>query len=283
MSPIDSTLDRVQIKLAGGGQPVVLVPTYVNEQGPYDFVLDTGACTCLITEELAHTLAISAVRTEAGMGAGGPVSIGFGSANSIAVGQARAADVEIGITGELDRISAVVGVPILGALGSGFLSRFRLLLDYQAQTLELAESGDFSDEPDARETRLEFHLAAAEKPLIMIPVWLNGRGPYQFALDTGASTTVISSDVARELGIAGSGIPRVTGGGGSVAALRAKVDSITVGTAAGADSAVVILDGLEALSATLGTRLDGILGYNFLRAFIVTIDYPRQVLTLRNQ
>jgi predicted aspartyl protease len=217
------------------------------------------------------------------MGAAGPVSIGFGAANSMAVGQARASDVEIGITGELGRIATVVGASIHGALGFPFLSRFRLSLDYRTQTLELGESGDSAAAPDEQETRLEFQLAAAEKPLIMIPAWLNGSGPYQFALDTGASTTVISSDVAGELGIAGSGIPNVTGGGGSVAALKAKVDSILVGTAGASDCAVVILDALAALSTALGTRLDGILGYNFLRDFIITIDYPRQLLTLRSQ
>jgi predicted aspartyl protease len=283
MSQIDSTLEKVHIKLAGGRQPLVLIPTHINEQGPYDFVLDTGACTCLITQDLARSLGISATRTESGMGAAGPVSIGFGAANSMAVGQARASDVEIGITGELGRIATVVGASIHGALGFPFLSRFRLSLDYRTQTLELGESGDSAAAPDEQETRLEFQLAAAEKPLIMIPAWLNGSGPYQFALDTGASTTVISSDVAGELGIAGSGIPNVTGGGGSVAALKAKVDSILVGTAGASDCAVVILDALAALSTALGTRLDGILGYNFLRDFIITIDYPRQLLTLRSQ
>jgi predicted aspartyl protease len=273
---------RVDIKLAGGKQPVVLAPTFVNGEGPYDFVLDTGAGTCLIVPELAGELGIVAARTTRGMGAAGAVTIGFGAAGSIAVGRARVSGLEIGITSELYRIASAVGAPIHGALGFPFLSRFRVTVDYGARLLELSESGESSAGFHAQEARIEFQLAAAQKPLILIPAWLNGRGPYQFALDTGASTTVISSETARELGIAGSPIPNVMGGGGAIPALAARLGSIRIGTAVASDLAVLILEALSTLSAALGTRLDGILGYNFLRGFSVAIDYPQRVVALRS-
>ena len=66
-------------------QPVVLAPTFVNGEGPYDFVLDTGEGTCLIVPELAAELGIVAARTTKGMGAAGAVTIGFGAADSMVV------------------------------------------------------------------------------------------------------------------------------------------------------------------------------------------------------
>jgi predicted aspartyl protease len=146
----------------------------------------------------------------------------------------------------------------------------------------LGQSRESSNGLHPAETRINFQLAAAQKPLILLPAWLNGRGPFQFALDTGASTTVISSETARELCIAGSPIPNVTGGGGVIPASSATLGSIAIGTAVAHDLAILILDALTMLSTALGTRLDGILGYNFLREFTVTVDYPQRALSLRS-
>jgi hypothetical protein len=37
---------------------------------------------------------------------------------------------------------------------------------------------------------------------------------------------------------------------------------------------VIVGDFLDMLSGVIGTKLDGIIGYNFLRHFRVVIDYP---------
>jgi len=44
--------------------------------------------------------------------------------------------------------------------------------------------------------------------------------------------------------------------------------------------AVVVADFFETLSAVVGAKLDGIVGYNFLRNYKVVIDYPGEMLTL---
>jgi hypothetical protein len=42
---------------------------------------------------------------------------------------------------------------------------------------------------------------------------------------------------------------------------------------------VAVMD-LGVLSRAAGVRLQGIIGYNFLKSFRVTIDYPRKLLRL---
>jgi predicted aspartyl protease len=37
--------------------------------------------------------------------------------------------------------------------------------------------------------------------LIVVPVTINGRGPYRFLLDTGASTTILSTAIADRLNL----------------------------------------------------------------------------------
>ena len=50
----------------------------------------------------------------------------------------------------------------------------------------------------------------------------------------------------------------------------AKIDNMTV----------VVADFFEMLSSAIGAKLDGIVGYNFLRNYKVVIDYPGEKLTL---
>ena len=44
--------------------------------------------------------------------------------------------------------------------------------------------------------------------------------------------------------------------------------------------AVVVADFFTMLSAAVGAKLDGIVGYNFLRNYKVVIDYLGETLTL---
>jgi hypothetical protein len=46
------------------------------------------------------------------------------------------------------------------------------------------------------------------------------------------------------------------------------------------DHAIGVGQFLATLSAAIGVKLDGILGYNFLNQFRVTIVYPRGILEL---
>ncbi len=59
-----------------------------------------------------------------------------------------------------------------------------------------------------------------------------------------------------------------------------KAKSFEVGTSAVLNLAIISSDFLPTLSQAAGAKLDGIVGYNFLREFRVTIDYPQGRLLL---
>ncbi len=44
--------------------------------------------------------------------------------------------------------------------------------------------------------------------------------------------------------------------------------------------AVVVADFFSMLSNAIGAKLDGIVGYNFLRNYKVALDYPNEILSL---
>ncbi|MGB8322898.1 MAG: hypothetical protein WCE52_08050 [Candidatus Acidiferrum sp.] len=43
----------------------------------------------------------------------------------------------------------------------------------------------------SHETGVTFRLAGSKQALILVPVFVDGRGPYSFVVDTGATTTVV--------------------------------------------------------------------------------------------
>lgn len=122
-----------------------------------------------------------------------------------------------------------------------------------------------------------------EKPLITVETMVNGKGPFNFVVDTGASHTVITNQTAKKLGISlqETGCCESTrgrsaqGAGGVVAARTTTVDSIRVGDTEEKDIEVAIID-LTDLSTTLKQTLDGIIGKNFMKNYRVIIDYPNQ-------
>jgi len=108
----------------------------------------------------------------------------------------------------------------------------------------------------------------------------NGRGPFQFAVDTGTSTSTISPEFAKQLGV--QSLPAGTGttGGAPVDFSAGMLESFQLGGAKIDNMPVVVADFFTMLNAAIGAKLDGIVGYNFLRNYKVMIDYPGETLTL---
>ena len=270
---------EVGFRLAGGAQPLIILPASVNGSGPHQFILDTGASVSMLTPELAGRLNVAVTGSKEAKGAGGKVTLSLGAVESLAVGQARTENVQVAITNELHRIGAAVGARIDGNIGYNYLKDFSLTLDYQKQTLKLAQAERESNGNGAR-AEIKFKLAHPSKPLILVPASLNGEGPYIMALDTGASSTVLSAEVAEILGIKGTPIPNITGGGGTMRGSTGILRSVTVGEAKLENLTIVMSDFLSMLSQMVTTKLDGIIGHNFLKEFKVTIDYPNETLRL---
>jgi len=271
---------RLNFRLAGGAQPLILLPVRINGAGPFDFILDTGAGTSLVSSELGHTLGIKVVGSKEGQSAGGAVSVSLARLDTLEVGSAKLNDVDVGLV-DLSHIGKTVGAKIDGDLGYNFLKYFRITLDYRKNEIRFDDPKRFeSVGPSKAVTEIPMRLASPAKPLILVDVYANGRGPFQFAVDTGASTTAITPELAKELGVASSPIGAATTAGAHVAVTGGILQSFQVGGAKIQNSNVVVGDFFGMLSKAIGAKLDGIVGYNFLRNYKVALDYPNETLTL---
>lgn len=116
--------------------------------------------------------------------------------------------------------------------------------------------------------------------LALVPVTVAGQGPFPFALDTGASQSVVDLDVKDRTNLPEVGRTReVTGILGTGEAIVVQVDDWQ------ADD--VTLPPVRAIALDLpkpaeGEGLAGLLGSDVLSTFgAITVDYERQVLILR--
>lgn len=270
---------KTKFRLAGGTQPLILVPVQVNERGPFDFILDTGAGTSLLSSDLAKQLDVKTIGSKEGQSAGGKVSVSLAKVDSLAVGETKLADVDVGIV-DLSHIGKTVGAQIDGDLGYNFLKHFRVTINYRDCELRLEDPKRVESFARGTRTEIPIRLANPAKPLILVDVHANGRGPFQFAIDTGTSTTAITPELAKQLGVEISPVGAGTTGGAPIDFHAGSLQSFQLGGAKIDNMDVVVADFFTMLNAAIGAKLDGIVGYNFLRAYKVVIDYPGENLTL---
>jgi len=115
---------------------------------------------------------------------------------------------------------------------------------------------------------------------VFVDVFVNGKGPYKFILDTGAIATV-SDAVARDLklkveaGEEGSGVGEKTVRSGRTHIRELKLGNVTL-----RDLDVGVLS-LDDAPAVFGSKpVDGIIGLPIFEKAIVTFDYVKREVTL---
>jgi predicted aspartyl protease len=270
---------KTKFRFAGGAQPLILLPVHVNEQGPFDFILDTGAGTSLLSLELAKQLDVKIIGSKQGHRAGGKVSVSLAKVDSLAVGETKFLALDVGIV-DLSQIAKTVGAKIDGDLGYNFLKHFRVTIDYRDCQIRLDDPKRVEAFERGAQAEVPIRLANPAKPLILVDAHANGRGPFQFAIDTGTSTTVITPDLAKQLGVETSPVGAGTTGGAHVDFSGGSLGPFQLGGAKIDNMSVVVADFFTMLNAAVGANLDGIVGYNFLRNYKVVIDYPGETLTL---
>ena len=113
--------------------------------------------------------------------------------------------------------------------------------------------------------------------LIFTAVMVNGKGPYQFAIDTGATQTVVSEKLAKEAGLEEitSTVVFGIGGAGKVETKLYKMKELKVGDVTVKNTPVGTFN-----DPLISQFADGILGTSIFSDFIVTVDYPAGQLQL---
>jgi predicted aspartyl protease len=132
--------------------------------------------------------------------------------------------------------------------------------------------------PGQRRIKLEVVTTEGRNTLALVPVYINGRGPLAFAVDTGASQSLVDEDVARKVGLEpGDDIGHLKGIAGSAKGRELKVEEWRAGGVDLPADTIASMDGLN----PDGESIDGLLGSDVLSRWgRVAIDYDNDVLLL---
>ncbi|REJ77904.1 MAG: hypothetical protein DWQ47_16220 [Acidobacteria bacterium] len=257
----------IQIKLKDDGEPL-------------DFVLDTGSGISVISEETSRRLRIKPI-TKGGvaraLGGDGRFDIVYGFLRKVSIGDVAIRNVPVYIRRFYNASEKVDGY-----IGLSLISKYITTIDYGKQTFSLARKDDYS-EPVADENTMTVPLRLTSSGFLSGQVKLHGiEIPLNFIVDTGASVSVISEDLASTKEISGfiqDERLRVIGAAGITEDVPSfLLPSITFGSYSRNDLKAIALD-LDLINETSGFEQAGILGGNFLRNYKLTFDFRQSMVT----
>lgn len=119
---------------------------------------------------------------------------------------------------------------------------------------------------------------------IVVQVKVNNSRPLSFVFDTGDRVGIIDTDVAKELGLKLEGQVRI-GGAGSETLRGSRVVEATWTLAGlnGFSQPIQLAIPLRRLALRFGHDFDGIIGSDFIKQFVVEVDYAARVLRLHDK
>src|SRR5881396_405911 len=119
--------------------------------------------------------------------------------------------------------------------------------------------------------QVNFELAPPNDAAIIVPVKINGKGPYKFVLDTGATFTCIDTKLVEELKLpewkGQFGVAIITPGEGNVRLVS--IETLEVGNAKASKLQACTID-LQQMNK-MGLEVHGLVGLNFLKSYRMSI------------
>jgi predicted aspartyl protease len=244
-------------------------------------VLDTGSGISVISEEVSQRLGIKPI-TRGGLaraiGGSGKFQIVYGFLRSINIGEVKIQNVPVYIRKFHENDEKIDGY-----IGLGLISKFLTTLDYGALTFSLVKRVG-EDEPQTTENDLpSLPLRLTSSGYLSGEVQLEGiEAPLNFIVDTGASVSVISDDLA-SLNEVNKYISaekmRVVGAAGVTEGVSSfLLPRVTFGSHTREKIKAIALD-LDIINETSGFEQAGILGGNFLKNYRLTFDFKNSRVT----
>src|SRR5260221_7182200 len=114
----------------------------------------------------------------------------------------------------------------------------------------------------------KLETAFDEARRMVVPVHINGRGPFGFVVDTGASRSVVASDLVEVCGLPSAGRADVHGIAGAEPANLAMVKRLSVGSVSSSNLEMPTLP-----RGRLGA--DGLLGVDILRGRTMLLNFAQ--------
>ena len=247
---------------------LIFTAVKINGKGPYQFAIDTGATQTVVSEKLAAEAGLEEITSTVVYGIGGTNKV---ETKLYKMREFTAGDVTVKNTPVGTFNDPLISQFADGILGTSIFSDFFITVDYPAGQLQLARKR--TQAPAGTEVIPVWFFSN----LLLVPLEVNGKRG-NFIVDTGAVTTVLSHNMAAELGVnvntPGAKVNMGIAGVGGFEGVVLKVPKVTFKTGKNTElfPQVVAID-LKQISKTIGTEVSGIAGYDFFSDYKLTLDY----------
>ena len=117
---------------------LIVVPVMINKHGPYRFLLDTGTTKTILSTKIADSLGIPKGHIETLLSPGGNLLVTVRRLDSLELGVTRIADIDIAV----GNLPFMKSLKVDGLLGSDYLRRFKISIDYDNRLVEVQPPSD---------------------------------------------------------------------------------------------------------------------------------------------
>lgn len=261
-----------------GNRPIILMKVNGRPE-PLRFVLDTGSGISVISDETAKRLRIRPVArggSARGIGGDGKFDIVYGFLREVELGSTKIKHVPVYVRKFHSNMHDIDGY-----IGISLISKFRTTIDYGNQTFTL-DRKELGPSAEIEPGSITLPLRLTSSGFLSGEVKLEGLEKHMnFIVDTGASVSVISEDLARLEPISSfvrTETMRVVGSAGVTENVRSfMLPKISFGDHSRKSIMAIALD-LDLINEASGFEQAGILGGNFLKNYRMTFDFKNSRL-----
>jgi predicted aspartyl protease len=281
------------------GPPITEFPFLLgNDRRPYVkvkvngrdavFVIDTGSGFTVISKDMAKRLGVSEIARggkSQGIGGNGKFQIVYGLIKSLQLGDVKVKMVPCFVRAFHNDKDRPAEERADGFIGLSILSHFLTELDYKEARIRLDRRDSSSLSVPATPNATVVPFRTTQNGLISVETEFDGNQNLNVILDSGASSTVISTAAVERLNLGDQIIKDQTASVIGAAGITENVKMLFVRKCrvAGLQQTnlrALVLD-FGAINETAGFEQSGILGGDFLRNFRLTIDFNRALLTFQ--
>ena len=271
--------DKTSVPIILTGNRPVIQLRINNQQEPLNFVLDTGSGISVISEETAKKLDIDPITKGGfakGIGGDGRFEIVYGFLREVEIGDVEVRNVPIYI-----RRFHTDAHKVDGYIGLSLISKFLTTIDYGNLTFSLSKASEATASEAPNSIALPLRLTSSG--FLSGEVQVAGvETPLNFIVDTGASVSVISDELASLESISqflNEEKMRVIGSAGVTDGVPSfRLPSVSFGAHSRKDITAIALD-LGMINEASGFEQAGILGGNFLKNYRMTFDFKNSRVT----
>ncbi len=263
---------------------LMIVETHINDSGPYRFLVDTGATSTVISNELIDQLKIPVIASAVAKCVGGT---GKTATHLCKAAKLRIGAVEISNLPVSSFDNKIFQGLIDGVLSTSDLADFLITLDYPGQRILLEPRGPENGDKNrpvlpVDGTQVDFRIFGN---LILLPVSINGPVTRNFLFDTGAVVSALSKRQASFLGVneetPNAKVDIEFAGACGIAHSVLGVDKVLLSLGRiKQEYAKILAIHLSEISKEVGAEVSGILGADFYSKRVVKIDYRQGTIRI---